>query len=35
MNIQNFLVPSNGKKFQLRKFSPASTQGVRDEKEGV
>ena len=35
MNIRNFIVPPGGKKFNLHKLSTDSTQGVRDEEEGV
>jgi len=35
MNIQRFLVPSHGKKFSVKDFSPDSTAGVADEKTGV
>ena len=35
MNIQRFLVPSNGKKFSVEKLSADSTAGVRDEETGV
>jgi PPK2 family polyphosphate:nucleotide phosphotransferase len=35
MNIQRFLVPSNGRKFSLGKFSADSTAGVRDEETGI
>jgi polyphosphate kinase 2 (PPK2 family) len=35
MNIQRFLVPSNGKKFSVEICSADSTAGVRDEETGV
>jgi PPK2 family polyphosphate:nucleotide phosphotransferase len=35
MNIRRFLVPSQGKNFRLRKLAADSTEGVRDEEEGV
>jgi PPK2 family polyphosphate:nucleotide phosphotransferase len=35
MNIQRFLVPSNGRKVSLGKLSADSTAGVRDEETGV
>ena len=35
MNIQRFLVPSNGKKFSIGKLSADSTAGVRDEETGI
>ncbi len=35
MNIQHFLVPSSGKKLSVEKLPTDSTEGVRDEKEGL
>jgi PPK2 family polyphosphate:nucleotide phosphotransferase len=35
MNIRDFLIPRSGKKFSLRKLNADSTDGVRDEKQGV
>ncbi|HEX7508553.1 MAG TPA: polyphosphate kinase 2 family protein, partial [Polyangia bacterium] len=35
MKIQRFLVPRSGRKFSVRKLDADSTDGVRDEQEGV
>jgi PPK2 family polyphosphate:nucleotide phosphotransferase len=35
MNIRHFLVPTSGKKLSVEKLFTDSTEGVRDEKEGL
>ena len=35
MNIDRFVVPSEEKKFSLKKYSPGSTEGMKDEDEAV